>query len=464
MASSESPTTLEQTSQPIDKLPQRKQRIWLWLLLALIPIAGGGVAWYLLNRQNNQPQSMNQPQEVSVTLQRVKTGLAENSSQFVGTLEAQNKATLRAEIEGRIIAISAQAGDIVRRGAPIMQLRLDRNRAELNAATANINIQRAARDNAQAELRIAQAQLREAQENRDSSQADLQQEQAEVLLQEEELKRMQFLVTEGAESQQQLDIQTRNRDSAIAARDSARKKLNAAQAAIQTAQENIAAARAKFDQENATVKQAQAQVEVINEDLKDTKIEAPIAGIMGDIALKVGDYVSIGQQLTTITQNQALELRLPIPTERAADLSLGLPVEIISSQGKSVARGQISFISPQVNTDAQTVLAKARFPNPEGRLRSEQLVRAKVIWETNPSVFVPITAVSRLGNQNFVFVAVSEQGQRIAQQKPVKLGNVQGNNYQVLEGVKSGELIVTSGILNLSDGTPIVAESTNSPE
>jgi multidrug efflux pump subunit AcrA (membrane-fusion protein) len=96
-----------------------------------------------------------------------------------------------------------------------------------------------------------------------------------------------------------------------------------------------------------------------------------------------------------------------------------------------------------------------------------------VIWNQRQGVVVPATAITRLGGQNFVFVAQQappqkqqsqEQSERaqpelIARQKPVKLGNIQGNNYQVLEGLKPGERLVVSGLLNLRDGAPITPES-----
>jgi multidrug efflux pump subunit AcrA (membrane-fusion protein) len=73
--------------------------------------------------------------------------------------------------------------------------------------------------------------------------------------------------------------------------------------------------------------------------------------------------------------------------------------------------------------------------------------------------------VSRLAGETFVYVAQTKaqspqgQPQLIARQKSVKLGEIKGNNYQVIEGIKPGEKIVVSGILNLKDGAPIIPEA-----
>jgi RND family efflux transporter MFP subunit len=198
--------------------------------------------------------------------------------------------------------------------------------------------------------------------------------------------------------------------------------------------------------------------------LQETAVIAPFAGVIGDIPVKVGDYLQKGDAIATLTENQLLDLRLSIPLERQPQLRLGLPVQMLDAQGKAIAIGQISFISPNVSANSQTILAKASFPNPSGELLNLQFVKAKVIWKQNPGILVPVTAVTRLGGETFVFTAQKPQQPQpgspplIARQKSVKLGTIEGNNYQVIEGLQAGEKIVVAGILNLTDGVPIMAQ------
>jgi RND family efflux transporter MFP subunit len=154
-----------------------------------------------------------------------------------------------------------------------------------------------------------------------------------------------------------------------------------------------------------------------------------------------------------------------IPLERGPELRWGQRVEGTDNQGNVLATGRISFISPQVNTSDQTIPAKAVFDNSEGQLRDGQFILAKVIWKTRPGVLIPKIAVVPLAGKDFVYVAQtqgqSQQGkpQLVARQKPVKLGQIQGNNVQVIEGLQPGEKIIVSGIQNLSDGVPIIPQS-----
>ncbi len=379
------------------------------------------------------PPEAGPPPGVSVKLATVESSMVEQSTEFVGSLEAENRVVLRPETEGRVSQIFVSSGSRVAAGTPIVQLRPDKGQAEVGGAIANVNAARAARNNAQAELRALEAE-------RVSAAADVQ-------LQNEQFQRISNLVTQGALARERLDQVTRDRNAAVAA-------LNAVQ-------ERIGAARATLDEENAALQQAQSNATLRSEELQDTRVVAPIAGVIGDVTAKVGDYVRAGDTLTTIIQNNSLSLRLSIPVERASQLRVGLPVQLTGAQDSTpLGTGRISFVSPQVNTQSQAILAKASFPNSQGILRDGQLVKSRVIWSRSSGVSIPTTAISRVAGQNFVFVAQTQgESKLIARQKPVKLGEIKGNNYQVTEGLQPGEKIVVSGILNLSDGAPIIPES-----
>ena len=462
MTSSETPTSVVNDYPPSPpETPQNKRR-WLWILMILALLTGGGLVWYFFLRNSSESEP-SAPPSVNVTLQKIETNQFQNSSDYVGNLQAEQRVTLRPEISGRIVQILARSGQLVKAGTPIMQLRLDRSRAQLNAATANINVQRAARANAEAALRTSQARLREAEERRESAASEVERQNAEVSLQQVEFKRTQTLVSEGAQARQSLDVQRRNLNTAIAARNSAQKDFNATQATVVATQQEVEAARAKLDRENAALNQAKAQARVENENLQDTRVLAPVAGVVGDITLKVGDYVNTGQELTSLTSNRALEVRFSVPAERASQLRQGLPVELrVDKQARQpLVRGKISFIAPEADPAMRTITAKATFNNPNGVLRSDQFVRVRVIWDTLPAVLVPTVAVSRVGNQAFVFVAENQKNaesgeiQKVAKQRPIELGQIQDNSYRVIEGLKAGETIESTGNLNLSDGAAI---------
>jgi RND family efflux transporter MFP subunit len=184
-------------------------------------------------------------------------------------------------------------------------------------------------------------------------------------------------------------------------------------------------------------------------------IRAPFTGIVGDIPVHLGDYVSATTVLTTVDENADLEAYIYVPTERAGLVRRGLPVEILDSAGKTLIKSKISFLSPQVDNGLQSILAKAEIPRSAEILRNQQLVRARVIWSTAPAPVVPVLAVSLVGGQTFVFIAAPKGDGYFAHQVPVKLGDTVDNTYPVISGLKPGDKVITSGLQFLQEGAPV---------
>jgi RND family efflux transporter MFP subunit len=185
------------------------------------------------------------------------------------------------------------------------------------------------------------------------------------------------------------------------------------------------------------------------------RIVAPFEGIVGDIPVHVGDYVSSTTMLTTVDENKDLEAYIYIPTERAAQVHNGLGVEILDNNENPVENTSIDFVSPEVDNGLQGILAKA--PVHSSVLRTDQLVKARVVWGVTPRPVVPVLAVTRLGGQAFVFVAQDAGGGKFfAHQQAVSLGDTVGNNYAVLSGLSNGDKVIVSGTQFLVDKMPVM--------
>jgi RND family efflux transporter MFP subunit len=420
--------------KPEDDEPGSKRpgpKVWLWGALILLLLGGGGFLVFraFSSRENPAAQA---PPPVPVKVQTIEPGQVRSTAEFVGKLEAQQRVSLQPQIQGRIDRVLVSSGDYVAQGTPIVSLSLDQTQSDVSSAIAVVNSNRAA-------VATADAQ-------RQSAEADRVKAASDVKLQQTEFKRTQSLVAQGAQARQELDIARNNLETAIATLNAAEKKVSASQASINQAQANV--------------QQAQAQVASSQVNLSQKLVVAPVNGVVGDFAFKPGDYVGIGQTLTSITKNDVLDMRLSVPSNNVGQLRLGLPVELLDAgTGKRLTRGSVNFISPQVDANAQSILVKARFANADGKLRDGQYVRARIIWNQQPGILVPTQAVNRIGGQSFVFMVeekrVKEKSQFTVHQKPVKLGEVQNDQYPVLDGIKTGDRLAVSNILKLRDGAPI---------
>jgi len=218
-------------------------------------------------------------------------------------------------------------------------------------------------------------------------------------------------------------------------------------------------ARAARDAADAQLHSLDAQVEEQQVQLHYYKVVAPWAGVVGDVPVRVGDRVTTSTTLTTVDKPGSLEAYIYVPIERAADIKMNLPVQIVDAAGKALADSRVSFISPEVDNTTQGVLVKATIANHSDKLRTDQFIRARVIWGTHQGPVVPVLAVSRIGGQYFVFLAEDQDGKTVAHQKPLRVGEMVGNNYEVLEGLRNGDKIIVSGTQFLVDGMAVIPQA-----
>lgn len=214
-------------------------------------------------------------------------------------------------------------------------------------------------------------------------------------------------------------------------------------------------AQTNYDSAVAQLKSLEEQVQQQKVELLYYRVSAPMDGIVGDIPVRAGDRVTVSTLLTTVDEPGALEAYLYIPASRARELRLGLPVKLLDESGATRAETQVTFISPEVDSETQTVLAKAAVANAKANLRIAQQVRARITWGARLGPVVPVLAVQRINGQFFAFVATKESNGTVARQRLVKLGEITGNDYPVLEGLKAGDHVIVSGTQFLQDGAPI---------
>lgn len=186
------------------------------------------------------------------------------------------------------------------------------------------------------------------------------------------------------------------------------------------------------------------------------RVTAPTAGTVGDIPVRQGDRVVQSTVLTTVDENDVLEIYVSVPVQQAPQLREGLPVRIVDDRGQVLATNKITFVSPSVEP-TQTILAKAALVDGRGDFRADQLVRVQIVWRDEPGLKVPLTAVTRINGQYFAYVIEKQGEMTVARQKGVTLGPLVGNDYVVLGGLNAGEQLITGGIQKIRDGAPVMA-------
>lgn len=421
------------SAQENDPQSLPKSSVWrspLWLLLILLLLGGGGIGWWHMSASVDEASATAQPPPMPVKTMALQTEKIEERSEFVANLQSRRSVTLRPRTQGQITQILVTPGEHVEAGTVLIQIDPAEQQAVVNSGYASVASAQANVDNANAVLRSLEAE-------RLSKVAELQLSQVES-------DRYAVLAAEGAVSQQ--------------TRDQYASRLEVAQASLKAIDQQIQAQQASVIRAEKAVQEAQARIQAQQVQLQYFQVTAPFAGVVGDVPVKVGDFVDTSTSLLTVAENDKLEVNFSIPAEQASRLQVGSSVELVDGQGQRLGTSQIFFIAPNAAGTTQSVLVKALLNNANGQLRTDQFVRASVIWNQHSGVRVPTTAVTRLGGETFVFVAESSETGFVARQRLVELGSINGNEYHVLSGLKPGEKVIVSNLFALKEGTTIALE------
>ena len=230
-----------------------------------------------------------------------------------------------------------------------------------------------------------------------------------------------------------------------------------------------AVSQQEFDQADASRRSGEAQLAALDQQIREQRVElgyhrvlAPAAGVVGDIPVRVGERVTTSSVLTTIDDNQGLEVYLQVPVQQAPDLAVGLPVRLVDDRGATLATTKVTFVAPSVDPATQSVLAKAALDRP-GDLRNDQFVRARIVWRSVEGLTAPLVSMTRINGRFFAFVAEGSGDKTVARQRPVELGELVGNDYVVRKGLAVGDRLIVSGVQKIGDGAPVAITAPPAP-
>ena len=278
-----------------------------------------------------------------------------------------------------------------------------------------------------------------------------------------------------ARGDQLVRIDARRQEAAVASQHAERAEREADVAYAHQQQERAsglyaagAISKQELEQSETAVRTAEARLQALQAQVQQQEVQlryftvtAPTAGVIGDVPVRVGNLVTPQTVLTTIDQNDVLELQVQVPVERASALKNGLPLRVLNSDStQTIAQTTVNFISPHVDDQTQSVLVKGNVRNTDGTLRASQFVRAQIVWNTSEGLVVPVTALVRINGQYFAFIAEETKGADgkaalVARQRPVKIGRIVGDNYSIVDGMKAGDRVVVAGTQKLADGAPL---------
>ena len=219
--------------------------------------------------------------------------------------------------------------------------------------------------------------------------------------------------------------------------------------------------QSQYDRSKADLDSANAQLAETEARLDNKRINAPFAGSIGIIHVKVGDYVEPGTRITTLQDLSELEIDFTVPERHFPSLRPGLEITVRSAAlpGREL-HAVLQAVDSRVESSTRNLLLRARMTDSTGLLPG--MFAELTIDLDNPVslVTVPETAVSYSLHGNIVYVVEREVGQQTVTPHIVVVGDSRDGRIAILKGIKAGEMVVSAGQNKLYRGASVVIDTT----
>jgi len=399
-------------------------------LLFFAASCGGSKA----NVRNDNTNAMAQPAAVEVTTATAITRELPQFFEATGSLSGDEQTDVSPSIAGKVVSINVDLGSYVKRGQTIV--RLDDVDAKLRVQQTQAQV-----DQMKAALRQAEEKvgIRPGQSFDVNKLPEVGNARVALELAEKNLRRSEKLIESGDISRSLYDQQKAQRDQLKEQYEAALSLARQNYAAVMTARANVA--------------NAESQLNLALRSQSYANVYSPIDGYVADRPADLGEYVSTTTKVATIVKINPLRLRIDIPEQSIATVSVGQSVSVTTSAWPDRNfSGRIARISPNVTPTSRTLTVEAEVQNPGAVLKPGQFATVRILQSrAAPAVLVPARAVRTESGVSRLFVIKDGK----AQERQVQLGQTEGDLVEIKNGVAENENVATSNIEQLSDGMAI---------
>jgi len=228
-------------------------------------------------------------------------------------------------------------------------------------------------------------------------------------------------------------------------------------------QSTVDAAQATYDQANAGIAKTEA---IISQKL----VRAPFDGELGVRHVEVGQYLTAGTQIVTLTDLSVLYANFTVPEKGSAALQVGQTVRVaVDAYPGRTFEGKINAIEPQIAADTRNIRVQATLANPDKILKPGMFATITVVLPDKPPVVtVPETAVdyTLYGDSVFLITEKKENDGKTsltAVRTFVRTGNRVQGRAEILSGLKDGDRVVAVGQLKLQSGAAVAISTDPAP-
>jgi membrane fusion protein, multidrug efflux system len=235
---------------------------------------------------------------------------------------------------------------------------------------------------------------------------------------------------------------------------------------------NKTVSQADLDTAEANYKQATAQVDNVRAAIAKKTLRAPFDGQLGIRQVNLGQIIDEGTPVVTLQTIDPIYADFSMPQQRFSLLAQGAEVHVTTDAApEQIFKGKITAINPEIDPATRSVRVRATLVNQGEKLRPGMFANVEVLLASEATVLqIPATAVLYAPYGDTVFVIDEQQDensgekQLVLRQQVVRLGSARGDYVSVLEGLKEGEQVVTTGVFKLRPKMAVVIDNSLAPD
>jgi membrane fusion protein, multidrug efflux system len=230
--------------------------------------------------------------------------------------------------------------------------------------------------------------------------------------------------------------------------------------------------KAELDAAESKFRRLTAIVDQMRSSIRKKTLVAPFDGQLGIRQVNVGQMINPGQQVVALTSLDPVYVDFALPQQHLGKLSHGLEVRVTTDALPSrVFPGKLTAVNSMVDTATRNVSVQATLENPDHALRPGMFAKAEVVLpEKSPALIIPGSAVSYAPFGDSVFVIEKKKDEKtgkesqMIRQQFVRVGESRGDFVSITQGLKAGEIVVSTGVFKLRNGMTVTINNDLAPK
>jgi RND family efflux transporter MFP subunit len=213
----------------------------------------------------------------------------------------------------------------------------------------------------------------------------------------------------------------------------------------------------QYLQAKASKESIEKNLNVLREQIEMAQIKSPISGVVDYVSLKVGQYAapSFDPAFRVVNMNQ-LKVKSMLAESYIAQVKKGDPVSLYFPDAQLELTANLSHVAKVIDPMTRTFVVESKLTGNIANLRPNMVSVMKIVDYKNDNAFViPINLIQNAQNTQYVYIVVKENGKNIARRKTLQVGKTYNSQAEILGGLAPGDKLITTGYLDVTDGTEV---------